>query len=363
MEKLILIGTITLVILFIMLLLWLRRKVTLDESNCYRMDNLYKDFPLVRSVNPITPEYGYNLRDYYVKTAYNCCSAGQYKNDFVNICALKNCIRQGARCLDFEIYSVEGKPVIAVSSLNDYSVKESYNSVPFSTAMIVLRDYAFSGSTCPNPADPLILHFRVMSKNQGIYNEMAESLAKVLGPRLLGKNYSYEYNGKNIGMLPLRNFMGKVVICVNKSEPLMNFEGTKLDEYVNIASNAVFMRQIRMYDVKYGPDTEELTEFNRKNMSICLPDLNPNANNINYLLPMKYGVQFVGMCVQNYDGYYEAYQKFFDNAGSAFALKPEHLRYVPVTIEAPPPPAPGLAFATREFKPYPNATDDQTMSI
>ena len=31
---------------------------------------------------------------------------GSYKNDYVNLCALKSCIKQGARCLDFEIYSV-----------------------------------------------------------------------------------------------------------------------------------------------------------------------------------------------------------------------------------------------------------------
>ena len=35
------------------------------------------------------------------------------KNDFVNICALKNCIKQGARCLDFEVYSCTTMPAIA----------------------------------------------------------------------------------------------------------------------------------------------------------------------------------------------------------------------------------------------------------
>ena len=32
------------------------------------------------------------LGDYFIKTAYNCCCAGNYKNDFVNICALKNLV-------------------------------------------------------------------------------------------------------------------------------------------------------------------------------------------------------------------------------------------------------------------------------
>ena len=69
------------------------------------------DMPVQRIF--VNKQFSYNLRDYYIKTAYNCCTAGEYKNDFVNVCALKNCIRQGARCLDFEIYSVKGSPVVA----------------------------------------------------------------------------------------------------------------------------------------------------------------------------------------------------------------------------------------------------------
>ena len=128
-----------------MVVAWVYNKMTLNDRNCTTMDNLYKDFPVLSTLNISNKQFSYNLRDYYIKTAYNCCTAGEYKNDFVNVCALKNCIRQGARCLDFEIYSVNNKPVISVSSVDDFSVKETYNSIPFSTAMGVIADYAFSG--------------------------------------------------------------------------------------------------------------------------------------------------------------------------------------------------------------------------
>ena len=41
---------------------------------------------------------------------------------------------------------------------------------------------------------------------------------------------------------------------------------------------------------------------------------------------------------------------FFDENNSAFVLKPENLRYKPVTIEAPPPQDPKLFYNTRTVK-------------
>ena len=116
--------------------------------------------------------------------------------------------------------------------MDNYSIKETYNSVPFASAMQTIHDYAFSGGTCPNPGDPLIIHLRVMSNNKLIYKEMANNLETALSGKLLGPKYSFENHGKNIGSLPLKTFMGKVIIVADKSNPL--FADTELDEYVNI---------------------------------------------------------------------------------------------------------------------------------
>ena len=118
-------------LLVFMVILWIYSKLTLNEANCSVMNELYEDFPPISTINPNTEQFSHNLRDYYIKTAYNACCAGTFKNNFVNLCALKNCIKQGARCLDMEVYSVNDKPVIATSSVNDFSVKETYNSIPF----------------------------------------------------------------------------------------------------------------------------------------------------------------------------------------------------------------------------------------
>ena len=94
---------------------------------------------------------------------------------------LKACIKQGARCLDFEVYSVDGKPVVATSSVPNVDIKETYNSVDFTDAMNVVNEFAFSGSTCPNPKDPLILNFRIKSEHADICDKMATSLYNTYG--------------------------------------------------------------------------------------------------------------------------------------------------------------------------------------
>jgi hypothetical protein len=359
LEGVIIVGIIILVFMLFVVLWWIRSKLLLNDQNCEDMNALYKKFPLIHSVEPDNELYSYYLRDYYIKTAYNCCASGQFKNDFVNVCALKDCIKQGARCLDFEIYSIDNAPVIAVSSANDFFIKETFNSVDFQSAMEVVTDYAFAGNNCPNPYDPLLLHFRVMSTNKAIYNKMANVLSKTLGSRLLGKKYSYENHGNNLGQMPLRKLLGKVIIIVDKTNAL--FVDTKMNEYVNMASNSVFMRSLRERDVRFSPDVKEITEFNKKNMSIVLPDKSTAPTNMSAMLSMHYGCQMIGMSFQLFDTPMEFYTKFFDDAGSAFVLKPADLRYVPVTIVPPPPPPKEYSYEKRINSAFPGAP--QTMNF
>lgn len=348
--------------LFFIIFWWCINKLNLNKQNCTKLTNVYTDFPRISTINSSNPQYKNRLRDYYIKTAYNCCASGNYKNDFVNLCALKNCIKQGARCLDFEIYSVDNLPVIATSSITDFTVKESYNSVPFAQAMEVVSIYAFSGGNCPNPDDPLILHFRIMSNNKDILDSMATALYNTLQDRLLGPDFSYENNGRNVGALPITYLMNKIVIIVDKSNSL--FTDSKLNEYVNLASNAPFMRSLRFKDVQYAPDMDELVFFNQQNMTISLPDLSARNKNYPPTIAMKYGCQMVAMSFQNFDNNMEYYTQFFDDAGSAFVLKPEYLRYIPVFIPIPPVQNPAVSFGTSVSNPLgPNGPAALNMHI
>lgn len=331
-------------------------KMRLNKNNCDALGKLYPSFPLISSYNPDDATYKYLLRDYYVKTAYNCCCGGQFKNDYVNVCALKTCIAQGARVLDFEIYSVRDDPVVATSAVDNNHVKQTYNQIAFDEALQTVNNYAFSGGSCPNPNDPLILHFRISSNNDKIYKKMADTIYSTFHSRLLSKEYSYQYNGNNLGSVPLKEFTGKIIISVDRSNPM--FENTPLQEYVNIASNSIFLRATRQYDIVNAPDSNELIEYNKKNMNLTMPDLSAYNNNVAAALNFKYGCQWVGMSFQNFDSNMEYYSLFFDEVGHAFVLKPEHLRFVPVTIPDPKPQDPANSYTTRTV-----ATDYYSISV
>ena len=350
-------------ILFFMIFWWCYSKLNLNKQNCSKLENVFTKFPIINNINPENPNYQNRVRDYYIKTAYNCCSSGNFKNDFVNLCALKNCIKQGARCLDFEIYSVENQPVIAVSSTDSFNVKESYNNIPFALAMNTISTYAFSGDNCPNPNDPLFLHLRIKSSSLNIQNAMATALYNTLEGRLLGPDFSYENNGLNIGAFPLAKLMNKVVIIVDKKNPL--FTETLFNEYVNLASNSAFMRGLRYKDVEYTPDKDELIFFNQQNMTICLPDLSARNKNYSSALAMSYGCQFIAMSFQNFDNNFQFYTQYFDDAGSAFVLKPDRLRYIPTFIPIPKEQDPAVSYGFETVCPesIPNCPDSMKMTI
>lgn len=352
----------TVIIMVLMIIIgtifYIYSKSTYKDTHCDIIKDVYTDMGKVSSINLNDANFkGFLLRDYYVKSAYNCCAIGNFKNTFVDVCGLKNVIRQGVRVLDFAIYSVNDKPVIAVSSIPcDYTqdmpqcflIKESYNYVEFDKAMQIVASYAYAGDTCPNPNDPLFLNFRIMSKNSNIYDSMTATLKNKFGNHLLGKEYSYENNGKSLAFEPISKFVNKTIIIVDKANPY--FEGTKLEELVNIGSNSVFMRSLTESEVKYTPDFNELKRYNKKNMTIELPDVSVNDKNPSAALGMKYGVQMIAMCYQNYDSNLEFYEDFFANAGYAFVLKPEALRYVEVTIAEPVKQNPELSYAPRVTK-------------
>lgn len=347
-------SIIIIILLILSTFYYIYNKLTLNDKNCLALKTIYDSVPRLNSITTNENYNEYNLRDFYVKSAYNCCSAGNFKNDFVNLCALKTCLNQGVRFLDFEIYSINDQPVIATSSVSDYTVKQTYNYIPINDAFDLILTNAFSGGTCPNYEDPLILHFRIMSNNCKMYSNFADIITNNtrFNSRTLGKKYSYEFKdpnhgSKNLGQIPIKNFKSKIIISVDASNPL--YQHTKLDEYVNIASGSAFMHILRFKEVKFTQDLN-LTNFNKKNMSLVLPDMKANDNNPNFNIARTYGCQFIGMSFQNYDVNLEHYNDFFDSNRYAFVLKPKELRFVPVTIPIPPPQNPEYSYATRKIK-------------
>lgn len=330
-------------IIFIGYMIYLNK---LESRECDYMNNLYSS--VNGNIRPITssdPDCSGNLFDYYIKSAYNACSGGNYKNGFVNICNLKAVIKQGVRCLDFEVYSVNDNPVVATSTSDSFYVKETFNSVNFVSVMDTIRNYAFSGSTCPNPTDPIIIHLRCKSNNQNMYSKLA-GIFQSNNDIMLGMNYSFEIEGKNLGNVPLLSLKNKVILVMDRSNPAF-IENDDLLEYVNMTSNSIFMREYDYYNIRNNPDIDELTDFNRRGMTIVTPDNESNPPNPSGMVCRASGCQMVAIRYQLVDNNLLENALFFDRVGYAFALKPVNLRYQPVTVPAPTPQNPEYSYATR----------------
>jgi hypothetical protein len=321
----------------------------LNVRNCKNMDEMFGTLNgKIISIDTTNELYQYSLRDYYIKSAYNACSGGNYKNGYVNTCILKDLLKQGVRGLDFEVYSIDDQPVVASSTSENYCVKETFNSVPFSEVLNIIRDYAFANSTAPNQLDPIILHLRIKSSNTEMYDNFAK-LLEGYDSMLMGKQYSFENQAKNFGAVKLSDMSGKVVIIVDRSN-LAFLESEAFYEYVNMTSNSIFMRALHYYDIINAPDMIELINYNKLNMTIGMPDKGSDPDNPSSITMRTYGVQMLAMRYQVVDTNLEENDMFFNDAGRAFILKPEKLRYVPETMPDPVVQDPTVSFATREVK-------------
>lgn len=298
---------------------------TLQSRECKKMTNTYGDINgKIKPIDPLSDQFNNPLRDYYIKTAYNCCSGGDYKNDYVDLCILKNVLKQGVRCLDFEIFSINNKPVVATSISNDYHVKETYNYIDFDDVMNIIQNYAFAASTSPNPSDPLFIHLRMKSSNLKMYDNFAKVLKKY-DSILLDQEYSYDNRGRNLGNTSLGDLSNKVIIIVDNSNKTF-MESEAFYEYVNLTSNSVFMRELRFTEINSLEDRTELTEFNKTAMTIGLPDKGSNPSNPNSKIMRSTGCQFLAMRYQLNDKNLKENNTFFEQNGYAFVLKPEKQR-------------------------------------
>jgi hypothetical protein len=264
---------------------------------------------------------------------------------------LIHAIKQGYRCLDFEIYSEDNKPVVASSTKDIFYNKETYNSLLFSDVISVINTNAFSTSlsVTPNGTDPLFINLRIKSNNSNVNftNGIVDAINQ-FGDKLLGPDYNYLYDGNNLGQQPMSAFMGKVIIMADVSNPMCT-NIKSLHQIINIGTNSPFLHKLQ-YDtgVKNAPNMNTLIDHNKKNMSIVFPDA-PFKKNINFNIAKAFGCQFIGMMPQINDVNLEIYNQAFNKNGSAFILKPPELCYQPVVIEVPPPQNPALSLAGRNY--------------
>jgi hypothetical protein len=349
-------GGVMFLFLFICIVAVVVYKSNLQNSNDDYMTALYPTMAPLESINESDEKFSFLLRDYYIKTAYNCCSSGDYSGDYVSTNALAEVIRQGVRCLDFEIYSVGGVPVVSSSSQAEYTMKETYNSVPLSTAFDVINSNAFTGQPkCPNQSDPLILCLRIKSNNILAFNEIAKLIEAKLASRLLDSRYGYGYHGDNLGQVRLTSLMNKVIIMIDETpgsnmKPNLVYKKTALYEYANIIIRGPTSKKTFAEVAAPTPSLSDLIERSKKMLMYVVPERSSKPENVYDAANahMTAGCQFVAMSYQSDDAPIQAYNKKFQEAKTAFILKAPELRYTPLTIEPPTPANPYNALTAKK---------------
>ncbi len=305
--------------------------------------------------------YNYKLKDYYIKTAYNACCSGKYKNDYVDICALKNCAKYGVRALDFQVFSLDGNPIVGASTVNSNFYKETYNHLSLENVMTTVNNEFLGNSTETSnykklKHDPLFLFLRIhygsIDKDNSDYRESIQNFYKRIYNVLkhsFGNNFDKFYSNQypqikfnnnedivfsdrseqisNMDMKDLRNHIFLFVSTQDvKSSTLKNSELGKL---VDLNMNGHEMNLYRENEIDNNSDNTIISNENKRGLSICLPPKVSNNKNYDFVPPMTLGIQFVAMNYQNEDTNLNNYNRFFKypnlNASSAYVKKPNKL--------------------------------------
>jgi hypothetical protein len=253
-----------------------------------------------------------------VKTAYNCCCTGDFKNDFVDTCALMNCARQGVRALDFQIYSLNNKPVVSASSVKSNEYKEIYNHINFYDAMNYVRKFFIDDGTNINSKDPLFLIFRLYTKNDPVYTMMAQALNQIFGYASPMSNMIFMLpNNSTLDTTLLSSLMKRVVIIVDPTygNPT-GYTNSKLYDFASmnlgVSTTNNIHRESNLLGVIAVNRTSGRSTDVSNNLCLLYPDLQPNKNNYDFVTSGIFNyVSFIAMNFQYKDQFLLQYNKHF----------------------------------------------------
>ena len=324
-------------------------------------------------------DYDYRLKDYYIKTAYNCfCSSG-YRNGFVDVCALRNCASYGVRALHMQLFSLNGVPIVASNSLHTNKYKESYNEIQFKEALALIddtyfqtEDFGITGIRNNLRDDPLFLILQLhygsdrsqlysqgysnyeeakKSKQIQFYDRIYQYLIQQFNMAKFASNdirmlYPLDYETKRdvyVADMKMKDLKNKifVFVIVNGEKDYSTIKESKLHKIVDLYGDNE-LNCYRFNDLSSLENTSSIYQYTTKQtMSFCQPTLSNDIANYDFVKPMKQGTQFVGMNFQNSDTNLQLYNNFFieqhsmttsDKLTSPYIKKPDHMIDLPLSV-------------------------------
>ena len=283
------------VVITIYTIILIKNKLAMKDIDCKK--NMIKK-KTTKTLVPFTTE-NVSLNECYVMTAYNCCSV---KEDWVDLCALSHCIKLGCRCLDFEIFEHNNKPVVGTTSMKNGIRRDSYNYIKLSKVISKIMKEAFSSDYTTLHEDPLIVNLRIKVTTKEFYDKVAYDISN--GTPIEYKNsdiYGDEYMTDLSGIIYMSSdihetYTNSIIInylnLIGEKAPsnFSNFTDYCSNSGIVINSQLLQVNNTNLMDNENGVD--KLKTINNK-LKISIPDdikINPN-----YCYHKKAKINFIGM--------------------------------------------------------------------
>jgi hypothetical protein len=297
----------------------------------------FKTYTAVTQLSPLGCPVSDNTRlcDYYIASSAYSTFPSSYVFDYISDGIIPLVVKAGARLVELDIYADgNDKPVVG---LKNESIGFDYakNTVTFESCCVSIANSAFNKVETPLSSDPFILSLMFHTNKTHTINACAEIIKTTLSRYLLGPDYAF--HRKNLAVEPICNLAGKLVIVSGG-----NMKGTLIEELVNLSWSTSHLRRLSYMQASQPHDHEELINSNRQNITMVVPDPDPDLRNNNPTILFGYGSQWNLMNYGSLDDMMELYIGNFQQ-GSVI-LKPEHLRYKPKTIKTPVLPDPSISF-------------------
>lgn len=291
----------------------------------------------------------YKLCDYYMASSSYSVFPGAEIYDYVSDQILPLAIRAGARLVELDVYAdKDDKPVVGLKN-QKLGTDYAYNTVPFDACCVSIANNAFNSVSCLVSSDPFVLSLVFHTNKTQTINAAAEILKTTCRQFMLDETYSYQR--KNLAQEPICNLQRKLIIV--SGGPM---KGTKIEELVNMSWDTSHLRRMTYTQASQPHDPNEVIDFNRKHITMVVPDIGEDLTNSNPQILFTYGCQWIMMNYGSIDSMMELYVSEFQE--NSLVLKPDGLRALkPKKYTQPPLPDPNLSFQPmQQISPIYNAT-------
>ena len=188
-------------ILYLLIVQRQRIKQYINEQTRNESETIQEPFASIPYIDS-TKNTDLSLKEYMIMSSWN---SAVDKNGNVSLDTLEKTIERGYRFLDMEIYLVDKSPYVGFSSDKSYNTMESDPVLFYDVCQKILAK-AFVTN---NHKDPMLLHLRIKSTSDTVFNQIADILESVFE--------KYLYRKKVNGNTKLEEIMGKIVIIVDRT--------------------------------------------------------------------------------------------------------------------------------------------------